>query len=45
MIGDVPGPQHADQVKLWGYLTFFASLALLLLGRKVEQALSTPSGS
>jgi hypothetical protein len=39
MIGDVPGPQHADQVKLWGYLTFFASLALLLLGRKVEQAL------
>ena len=28
-----PGPTF------WGYLTFFASLALLLLGKKVEQAL------
>jgi hypothetical protein len=39
IIGGVPGPQHEGTVKLWGYLTFFASLALLLLGRKVEQAL------
>ena len=39
IIGGVPGPQHAGQVLFWGYLTFFASLALFLLGRKVEQAL------
>ena len=26
-------------VRFWGYVTFFASLALLLLGKKVEQAL------
>jgi uncharacterized protein YhhL (DUF1145 family) len=29
----------AGMVKFWGYVTFFASLALLLLGKKVEQAL------
>ncbi|PYN30069.1 MAG: hypothetical protein DME01_28575 [Candidatus Rokuibacteriota bacterium] len=39
LIGGVPGPEHAATVKFWGYLTFFASLALLLLGKKVEQAL------
>src|SRR5215210_6203244 len=39
IIGGVPGPEHAGQVKFWGYVTFFASLALLLLGKKVEQAL------
>src|SRR6266498_4677603 len=38
-IGGVPGPEHAGTVKFWGYITFFASLGLLLLGRKVEQAL------
>jgi hypothetical protein len=35
----VPGPEHAGMVLFWGYVTFFASLALLLLGKKVEQAL------
>jgi Mn2+/Fe2+ NRAMP family transporter len=39
IIGGVPGPQHAGQVLFWGYVTFFASLLLFLLGRKVEQAL------
>src|SRR2546428_780002 len=39
LIGGVPGPEHAGTVKLWGYLTFFASLVLLLLGKKVEKAL------
>jgi hypothetical protein len=39
LIGGVPGPEHAGQVLFWGYVTFFASLVLLLLGRKVEQAL------
>ena len=39
MIGGVPGPEHQGQVLLWGYLTFFASLILFLLGRKIEQAL------
>lgn len=39
IIGGVPGAQHAGMVLFWGYVTFFASLALLLLGRKVEQAL------
>jgi hypothetical protein len=39
IIGGVPGPQHAGQVLFWGYVTFFASLALFLLGRKVQQAL------
>src|SRR5262249_27537892 len=39
MIGGVPGPDAAGMVKFWGYVTFFASLALLLLGKKVEQAL------
>jgi len=38
-IGGVPTAEHAGAVLLWGYLTFFASLVLLLLGRKVEQAL------
>lgn len=39
LIGGVPGPQHAGMVKFWGYVTFFASLVLLLLGKKVEKAL------
>ncbi|HZP87180.1 MAG TPA: Nramp family divalent metal transporter [Burkholderiales bacterium] len=39
IIGGVPGPQHAGQVLFWGYVTFLASVALFLLGRKVEQAL------
>ncbi len=39
IIGGVPGAQHTGMVLLFGYITFFASLALLLLGRKVEQAL------
>lgn len=39
IIGGVPGAQHAGMVLMWGYIIFFASLALLLLGRKVEQAL------
>ena len=39
MIGGVPGPEMAGTVKFWGYVTFFASLLLLLLGKKVEQAL------
>ncbi len=39
IIGGVPGPQHAGQVLFWGYVTFFASLVLLLLGRRVAQAL------
>src|SRR6266545_2982585 len=39
LINGVPGPEHQDTVKLWGYATFFASLILLLLGQKVEQAL------
>src|SRR5215216_2966635 len=39
IIGGVPGPEHANTVKFWGYITFFSSLALLLLGKKVEQAL------
>ena len=39
LIGGTPGPEHAGQVLFWGYVTFFASLVLLLLGRKVEQAL------
>src|SRR5947207_15339814 len=30
LIGGVPGPQNAGQVLFWGYLTFFASLVLLL---------------
>ncbi len=38
-IGDVPGPEHTGQVLFWGYVTFFASLVIFLLGRKVEQAL------
>jgi hypothetical protein len=38
-IGGVPGPEQAGLVKFWGYATFFASLALLLLGKKVEKAL------
>jgi uncharacterized protein YhhL (DUF1145 family) len=39
LIGGVPGPEHAGMVLFWGYVTFFASLVLLLLGKKVEQAL------
>jgi hypothetical protein len=39
IIGGVPGPEQAGQVLFWGYVTFFASLLLLLLGKKVEQAL------
>jgi hypothetical protein len=39
MIGGVPGAEHEGIVKAFGYATFFASLALLLVGRKVEQAL------
>jgi hypothetical protein len=39
IIGGVPGPEHAGMVLFWGYVTFFASLILLLLGKKVEQAL------
>lgn len=39
LIGAVPGPEHAGQVLFWGYVTFFASLALLLVGQKVETAL------
>jgi hypothetical protein len=39
LIGGVPGPEQQGQVLFWGYVTFFASLALLLLGKKVEQAL------
>src|SRR5204863_8467478 len=39
LIGGLPGPQHTDAVKFWGFIIFFASLALLLLGKKVEQAL------
>jgi hypothetical protein len=39
IIGGVPGPEHAGMVLFWGYVTFFASLVLVLLGRKVEQAL------
>jgi hypothetical protein len=39
LIGGVPGPQNAGQVLFWGYVTFFASLVLLLLGKRVEQAL------
>lgn len=39
MIGGVPGPEHTGQVLFWGYVTFFASLVLFTLGRKVEQAL------
>src|SRR5262249_42122941 len=38
-IGGVPGPETAGVVEFWGYMTFVASLALLLLGKKVEQAL------
>ena len=32
----VPGAEHAGMVLFWGYVTFFASLILLLLGKKVE---------
>jgi hypothetical protein len=39
IIGGVPGAEHAGMVLFWGYATFFASLVLLLLGKKVEQAL------
>src|SRR6266536_5836596 len=39
IIGGVPGAQHAGMVLFWGYMTFFASLILFMLGRKVEQAL------
>lgn len=39
IIGGVPGPQHEGQVLFWGYVTFFASLVLFLLGRKVQQVL------
>jgi hypothetical protein len=39
IIGGVPGAEHAGMVLFWGYVTFFASLILLLLGKKVEQAL------
>jgi hypothetical protein len=39
LIGGVPGPDMSGTVKFWGYITFFASLALLLVGKKVEQAL------
>lgn len=39
LIGGVPGPQHQGQVLMWGYITFFASLALLLVGKKVEKSL------
>ena len=39
IINRVPGPEHAGMVLLWGYITFFASLVLLLFGKKVEQAL------
>jgi hypothetical protein len=39
LISDVPGPQHQTQVLIWGYVTFFASLAVLLIGRKVERSL------
>src|SRR5205823_7922486 len=35
IIGGVPGPEHAGQVLFWGYVTFFASLLLFLVGRKV----------
>src|SRR5215216_7092605 len=35
IIGGVPGPEHAGQVKFWGYVTFFASLALFLFGSRV----------
>src|SRR5512132_1872450 len=38
LIGSVPGPDMSGTVRFWGYVTFFASLALLLLGKKVEQA-------
>jgi hypothetical protein len=39
LIGGVPGPEHQGQVLFWGYVTFFASLALLLVGKKVERSL------
>src|SRR4030095_14970280 len=39
LIGGIPGPDMSGTVRFWGYVTFFASLALLLLGKKVEQAL------
>jgi hypothetical protein len=39
LIGGVPGPEQEGAVKFWGYVTFFASLLLLLLGKKVSQAL------
>ncbi len=39
LIGGVPGPQHEGQVLFWGYVTFFASLVVLLVGKKVERSL------
>lgn len=39
LIGGVPGPEHADQVKFWGYVTFFASLVLFLFGAKIAKTL------
>src|SRR6266536_3128205 len=39
IIGGVPGPENAGQVLFWGYVTFFASLVLLLLGKRVATAL------
>src|SRR5581483_11176785 len=39
IIGGVPGAEHAGMVLFWGYVTYFASLILLLFGRKVEQVL------
>jgi hypothetical protein len=39
IIGGVSGPENANQVLLWGYIIYFASLILLLFGKKVEQAL------
>jgi hypothetical protein len=38
-LGRVPGPAEQGQVLTWGYITFFASLALFLFGRKVEKSL------
>jgi hypothetical protein len=38
-IGSVPGAEHQGQVLFWGYVTFFAALALFLFGRKVERQL------
>jgi len=39
IIGGVPGAEHAGMVLFWGYVIYFASLILLLFGKKVEQVL------